>query len=205
MLAELLRESSRPQHRSAESSDFITRLMKGELDLQAYTKYLINMAWLYQALEAKVAEGEPFESSEALWDDKLNRLESISRDLEALGVINWRATTAPTESMASYIAHIEALTGKSDLRLVAHHYTRYLGDLSGGQAISALVARHYNASVEQLSFYRFTQIDDLVRYKENYREALNGLAISPEDIEKLVREVQLAFEFNQKVFEDLNV
>lgn len=205
MLAELLRESSRPQHRSAESSDFITRLMKGELDLQAYTKYLINMAWLYQALEAKVAEGEPFESSEALWDDKLNRLESISRDLEALGVIDWRATTAPTASMASYIAHIEALTGKSDLRLVAHHYTRYLGDLSGGQAISALVARHYNASVEQLSFYRFTQIDDLVRYKENYREALNGLAISPEDIEKLVREVQLAFEFNQKVFEDLNV
>lgn len=203
MIAETLKTASRPQHQSAENSTFIMQLMRGQLDLEAYSKYLTNLAWLYQALETKVIEGQAFASSEPLWDARLNRLESITQDLAALGVSDWQSTTRPSSAMASYIEHINSLEGKSDFRLVAHHYTRYLGDLSGGQAIAALVARHYGATDEQLSFYRFSDIDDLVRYKEGYRENLDNLEISPEEIEILVTEVQLAFEFNQKVFEDL--
>jgi heme oxygenase len=203
MIAETLKTASRPQHESAESSTFITALMRGALDLEAYKRYLINLAWLYEALESKVAQGDPFSSTEPLWDARLNRLISITQDLEALGVSNWKATTKPTNAMASYIAHLEQLKGKSDLRLVAHHYTRYLGDLSGGQAISALVARHYGATPEQLTFYRFNEIDDLVRYKETYRANLDSLVISQAQLEELVDEVKKAFEFNQRVFENL--
>ena len=203
MIAETLKTASRPQHESAESSTFITALMRGALDLEAYKKYLINLAWLYEALEAKVAQGEAFSSSEPLWDSGLNRLDSITRDLEALGVADWRLETKPSNAMASYIAHLDELQGKSDLRLIAHHYTRYLGDLSGGQAIAALVARHYGATAEQLSFYRFAEIDDLVRYKEAYRANLDSLSLDDVQIQVLVDEVKKAFEFNQRVFEDL--
>lgn len=203
MIAETLKTASRPQHESAESSTFITALMRGALDLAAYKKYLINLAWLYEALESKVAQGEPFSSSEPLWDSRLNRLDSITRDLEALGVADWRVETKPSNAMASYISHLDQLQGKSDLRLIAHHYTRYLGDLSGGQAIAALVARHYGATPEQLTFYRFAEIDDLVRYKEAYRANLDSLNLDDAQIQDLVDEVKKAFEFNQRVFEDL--
>lgn len=203
MIAETLKLASRPQHESAENSSFITALMRGALDLAAYKKYLINLAWLYEALEAKVAEGDAFDSSESLWDTRLNRLDAITSDLEALGVANWRTETKPSNAMLSYIEHLASLQGKSDLRLVAHHYTRYLGDLSGGQAIAALVARHYGATAEQLSFYRFSEIDDLVRYKEAYRSKLDGLQLNETQLQDLVAEVQKAFAFNQRVFEDL--
>lgn len=202
-IAKLLKESSKSQHEQAETSKFVVDLMRGQLNLDAYTRYLTNLAWLYLALEAKIQEGEPVATSEAIWDERLNRLESITKDLDALGVQNWQRTTEPSEAMQSYIQHIEALDGKSDHKLIAHHYTRYLGDLSGGQAISALVARHYGATQEQLNFYRFTEIEDLVRFKEHYRGVLDGLQFSNKQIDELVLEVQLAFEFNQKVFEDL--
>lgn len=202
-IAKLLKESSKAQHEQAETSKFVVELMRGQLNLDAYKRYLANLAWLYLALEAKIQEGEPVATSEALWDERLNRLESITKDLDALGVQNWQHTTEPSEAMQSYIQHIEALDGKSDHKLIAHHYTRYLGDLSGGQAISALVARHYGATQEQLNFYRFTEIEDLVRFKEHYRGVLDGLQFSNKQIDELVLEVQLAFAFNQKVFEDL--
>ena len=202
-IAKLLKESSKAQHEQAETSKFVVELMRGQLNLDAYKRYLANLAWLYLALEAKIQEGEPVATSEAIWDERLNRLESITKDLDALGVQNWQHTTEPSEAMQSYIQHIEALDGKSDHKLIAHHYTRYLGDLSGGQAISALVARHYGATQEQLNFYRFTEIEDLVRFKEHYRGVLDGLQFSNKQIDELVLEVQLAFAFNQKVFEDL--
>ena len=204
-ISQLLKDSSRTQHDQAETSKFIVELMRGQLNLDSYKRYLTNLAWLYLALEAKIQEGEPVATSEELWDARLSRLNSITSDLEALGVPDWQQTTSPSSAMKSYIEHINKLDGKADPKLIAHHYTRYLGDLSGGQAISALVARHYGASQEQLSFYRFTEIEDLVRYKEHYRRVLDGLQLSKKQIDDLVNEVQLAFEFNQKVFEDLAV
>jgi heme oxygenase len=203
LIAEIIRNASRPQHKETENSSFIMDLMQGKLNLEAYAKYLTNLAWLYESLEAKVRSGSAFTSSEDIWDEKLVRLDAITQDLEALGVHDWKNTTSPSTAMTSYIEHINSLEGKSDFRLVAHHYTRYLGDLSGGQAIAALVGRHYGATSDQLNFYRFQQIDDIVRYKDSYRAALDSLEISSEQIEELVKEVQLAFAFNQKVFEDL--
>jgi len=203
MIADLIKNATRIQHREAENSTFIMDLMQGKLSLEAYAKYLTNLAWLYESLESKVRIGLSFATSEGLWDKRLNRLEAITKDLEALGVHDWKMNTKPSRAMVSYIEHINSIEGKSDLRLVAHHYTRYLGDLSGGQAIAALVGRHYGATPEQLNFYQFSEIDDIVRYKDAYRSTLNSLEITDEQVDELVSEVQLAFEFNQKVFEDL--
>ena len=202
-ISKILRESSMRQHQQAENSEFIANLMRGRLDLAAYTRYLVNLAWLYEALEAQVENGVAFESSEPLWDTRLNRVDSITRDLAELGVTDWRTTTEPSAAMKSYIEHLNSLAGKSDFRLVAHHYTRYLGDLSGGQAIAALVARNYGATENQLSFYRFDNIENLVRYKEQYRENLDSLTLDEAQIDELIAEVQLAFAKNQSVFEDL--
>ena len=204
-LSRLMRESSQQQHQEAESSPFVAALMRGELSLGDYTTYLVQLAWLYDALERQVANGVARPTSELLWDSRLNRLDAITADLAELGIANWRETTAPSSSMSTYIAHLDSLSGRADVRLVAHHYTRYLGDLSGGQAIAALVARHYGATPAQLSFYRFDDIDDLVRYKEAYRGHLDGLDLTPEECATLVTEVQLAFTMNQRVFDELSV
>lgn len=177
--------------------------MKGELSLNDYSAYLANLAHIYEALESTANRNTPLASSELLWDSRLARFACIEADLESLGYVNWRTSFEPTPGTQRYVAHLNSISGLDDVRLIAHHYTRYLGDLSGGQAISALVARHYGATPNQLSFYQFPEIDNIVRYKESYRDALDGLTLDDDQLSDLVAEVALAFELNQQIFDGL--
>jgi heme oxygenase len=191
-LADHLRASSSQQHRDTETRSFITELMSGELSLADYTRYLGQYAWVYEALEQLVD-----------FDPNLERLPAIESDLAALGVEDWRRAHQPLPATTAYITHLQSLTSADTVRCLAHHYTRYLGDLSGGQAIASLVARHYGAAPEQLGFYRFDAINNIVQYKRAYRDRLNALSLAAADVNTLVAEVDAAFTYNGAVFDGL--
>jgi heme oxygenase len=201
-LADYLRASSSSQHRDTETRSFITALMSGELTLADYTRYLGQYAWVYEALEQLVDRVSQVDHIE-VFDPALERLPAIESDLAALGVQDWRIEHPPLPSTTAYITHLQALTSADSVRCLAHHYTRYLGDLSGGQAIAALVARHYGAAPEQLGFYRFDAINNIVQYKRSYRDKLNALSLPPADVDTLVAEVDAAFTYNGAVFDGL--
>ncbi|MGC4174664.1 heme oxygenase (biliverdin-producing) [Demequina sp.] len=199
-IAARLREATAPEHRDTETRGFITRLMGGELDLAAYTAYLAQYAYVYRALEARV----PLASDpEFLKDAGLIRTPSIASDLANLGAPDWEQTHPALPATAAYVAHLESLDRDDVPRYVAHHYTRYLGDLSGGQAIAALVARHYGATDDQLAFYRFETIDSPVRYKRAYRDGLDGLDFDEDQTQVLFAEAKKSFVFNGAIFEAL--
>ncbi len=198
-LADHIRSSSAEQHRSTEQRTFITELMRGQRSLADYTRYLAQYAWVYEALEELVVRVKSLD----LFDPTLARLATIENDLTALGVSDWRREHPPLPATVAYVTHLRALAQSDNLRCLAHHYTRYLGDLSGGQAISRLVARHYGATAEQLSFYRFDDIGDIVKYKRAYRDGLNALTLSKEEVDDLVAEVDAAFTFNGAIFDEL--
>lgn len=153
--AAALRLATLSEHRAAEDREFIARLMAGELSLGEYTRYLAQFGWVYAALEARV----PGPDDPALFDPALARSTSIQHDLLHLGVADWRSEHPPLPATEAYIAHLASIPANDTVRWVAHHYTRYLGDLSGGQAIARIVARHYGATAEQLSFYDFAGIE----------------------------------------------
>lgn len=194
-----LRTETHEQHRSTESRPFIVALMKGELSIEDYTRYLAQMAWVYEALESRT----PSETDFAIYDARLDRLAEIEKDLAALGAADWRTSHPALASTERYTARLRELVATDDPRFVAHHYTRYLGDLSGGQAISRLVARHYAATDEQLAFYRFDGIDNHVQFKRAYREQLDALPLSDEQSAAVVAEALAAFEFNGALFDEL--
>jgi heme oxygenase (biliverdin-producing, ferredoxin) len=198
-VAALVRAASADDHRAAETRGFITALMGGDLSLDEYTRYLAQLAWVYEALEERGSRpGDP-----AVFDPALARMAAIEADLAALGASAWREAHPALPATADYAAHLRVIAD-DDVRFLAHHYTRYLGDLSGGQAIAALVARHYGATPEQLGFYRFEVADGgVVGYKRGYREAMNALALSPDEVDVLVGEVRTSFRMNSAVFEAL--
>lgn len=198
-VAALVREASRPAHQAAETRGFVTKLMGGELTLQAYVDYLAQFAWIYEALEARAAvPGEP-----AIFDPSLNRFAAIESDLRELGVTDWRTEHPMLPATAEYVARLGEVR-QDDVRYLAHHYTRYLGDLSGGQAIAALVARHYGATPEQLRFYDFSELGSPVRYKEAYRAQMNGFGLDEAGIATLIDEVGISFDLNAALFDELN-
>jgi len=198
-VAALVRAATAEDHRNAETRGFITRLMGGELSLDDYTRYLAQFAWVYEALEERgIREGDG-----EVFDPKLARLAAIESDLAALGAADWRETHPALPATAAYAAHLRAVSD-DDVRYLAHHYTRYLGDLSGGQAIAALVGRHYGATAEQLSFYDFDLGDEgPVRYKRRYRDAMNALALDPVQVDALIEEAKASFRLNGAIFEGL--
>jgi heme oxygenase len=197
-VAALVRAATADDHRNAESRGFITRLMGGELSLDDYTRYLAQYAWVYEALEERGSRAEDPE----VFDPRLARFAAIESDLAALGAADWRETHPPLPATAAYVAHLRELAD-DDVRYLAHHYTRYLGDLSGGQAIAALVSRHYGATPEQLSFYDFDLDEGPVRYKRRYREAMNALALEPAEVDLLIEEARASFRLNGAIFEAL--
>ncbi|MDQ4137654.1 MAG: biliverdin-producing heme oxygenase [Actinomycetota bacterium] len=201
-VAALLRHASAEDHRATERRPFLTRLTSGSLSLDAYARYLGQLRWIYEAMESRPADDVD------LFDVRLHRSAAIQADLTALGVADPASDHPPLPATARYAAHLSALArspirADSTVRYLAHHYTRYLGDLSGGQAVAALVARHYGASEHQLAFARFPELGPVVDAKRRYRAQLNAVPLDEADLEELVREVRRAFAFNGAIFDEL--
>jgi hypothetical protein len=61
---------------------------------------------------------------------------------------------------------------------VAHHYTRYLGDLSGGQAIGRIIGREFGLDGGVgTAFYSFSEVPKPKLYKDAYRARLDALPL----------------------------
>jgi heme oxygenase len=193
MLSAMVREASKESHQSAENSPFMVALLKGELSTSAYCDYLSQLAPIYETLESWTTTKLP------LFDRRLDRFERIISDMESMcgmGMV--------LDETIAYTSHLKNIAAaKDEIRFLAHHYVRYLGDLSGGQAIARLVMRNMSIPPNFLSFYEFDQINDKVRYKENYRENLDNLELTPDQTESFISEVMLAFEHHEKIFNAL--
>ncbi|HYF72032.1 MAG TPA: biliverdin-producing heme oxygenase, partial [Nocardioides sp.] len=87
--------------------------------------------------------------------------------------------------------------------LVAHHYTRYLGDLSGGQAIGRILDRSFGLGGRGVAFYAFPQIPRPKPYKDAYRVRLDALGLSADQRDLVVAEVKEAFRLNQALVAEL--
>jgi heme oxygenase len=198
-LALLVRQETAEVHRGAETRPFIHALMTGELTLGDYVRYLAQFAYVYSALESRM----PRPADPAILDPALARFAAIESDLAALGVADWRAEHPALPATAAYAAHIRGIGPDDVTAYIAHHYTRYLGDLSGGQAIARLVARHYEATPQQLAFFEFDRIANIVEYKREYRDGLNELELEPEEVERFIAEVRASFAFNTAIFDEL--
>lgn len=198
-----LKSATRAEHAAAEHSSFIQNLMEGKLSAEDYVRLLAQYQPLYRALEKACAAWRCEPSVRQLLDPALERSESIRNDLagltEYLGIQMPDLTTA-VMLYTQRIHEVGAMA--SPERLIAHHYLRYLGDLSGGQAIGALVARHYNIPSELLTMWKFPTIDKPKIYKDAYRIHLDHFAREANQAE-IVDEARLGFALNRNLFVEL--
>ncbi|GAB3045175.1 biliverdin-producing heme oxygenase [Sediminivirga luteola] len=201
-LAVLLRESTQEAHEAAENASFMSSLMGGHLSAEAYADLLDQYWFFYRALEQKADafEGDP--QIGEIVDRRLDRLPAIETDVLAL---RGRPAheTEPLPATVEYVARIEGIGADEPERFLAHHYLRYLGDLSGGQVVGRLVGRHYGIADDALTMYRFAGIEKPKPYKDRYRDLLAGLDFSPAQRERLIEEARAGFQLNKRIFDQL--
>lgn len=111
--------------------------------------------FVYEAIEAKLAEHLERDPDFAFAFPELIRLPAIERDLEHWLGADWRSQIEPTPTTKRYVERIQEVGDQPHL-FVAHHYTRYLADLSGGQMIAAMHREAYGLSDRKgAEFYDF--------------------------------------------------
>lgn len=200
-LSERLREETRQSHESAEHSSFMEELLAGELDAAAFTALQEQALLFYSALEDAVVAcaGDPRLADIA--DRGLDRRSALVHDLTVLG---GTVNAEPLDETAAYVAELQRIGRDRDVpALIAHHYTRYLGDLAGGQVIGRLMGRHYGVAADGLTFYDFPHIPKPKVYRDGYRAALDALQLTGEEQRTLLAASTDAFAFNTGVFEGL--
>ena len=88
--------------------------------------------------------------------------------------------------------------------LVGHHYTRYMGDLSGGQILKNIAEKSLKLRPgEGLHFYDFDKIEDKKAFKNTYRNVLNHLRINQSQANAIITEANFAFRLNMYMFDEL--
>jgi len=196
-----MRQRTLDEHQAAEDSDFMSSLMKGLVNERGYIDYLLRLRPVYAVMEEVVREHRDDPAVAAVYDADLERLATIDADLDhwAPGV----ERTVDSPAADAYCARVREAAAEWSPYLVAHHYTRYLGDLSGGLAIGRVVDRTYELEGRGLAFYRFEAIEKPKPYKEGYRARLDALDLDADDRERLIEEAKVAFRLNQGLFREL--
>ncbi|WP_219635446.1 biliverdin-producing heme oxygenase [Nocardioides ungokensis] len=135
-----MREGSRGDHEHAESSDFVADLMAGRAHPARYAAYLRRLRAVYAALETAVHE----QRHHVAGRPGARRCPVPSRrprpGPRPLGAGRCRSGHLGGDRRLP--ERIERAAHRPHL-LVAHHYTRYLGDLSGGRMLARALRRGY--------------------------------------------------------------
>ena len=120
----------------------------------------------------------------------------------------WRDGVQPSAATRKYVARVEEVAREAPYLLIAHMYTRYLGDLFGGQMMGGMARRSLDLDASLgTKLYEFDDIPakDIKPFIEEWYAQLNKLELSDEQKERIVDEGNEVFRLNIEVFEELNL
>lgn len=203
-LATLLREGTKKAHTMAENVGFVKCFLKGVVEKTSYRKLVANLYFVYSAMEEEMERHRQHPILSKVYFQQLNRQRSLETDLKYYFGSQWRDAIALSPAGEAYVQRIREVSNKEPELLIAHLYTRYLGDLSGGQILKGIAQRAMNLSDgEGTAFYEFEEIPDEKQFKATYRQALDELPIDEATATRIVDEANAAFGMNMKLFQEL--
>ena len=182
-------------HVEAERSGVISDLLRGEASRDGYILLQRNLLPAYQALERGLERHRATPGLAALATYRLERSAALEADLIALCGGSFAGIPLLPEGEV-YTQRIDACADGDGARLIAHAYTRYLGDLNGGQILKRLLMKKPGLRAAEASFYDFPDYDDLPTLKAEYRDALDRAGTMVADPQAVIDEGSLAFQLN---------
>lgn len=203
--ATVIRTASHEQHTEAETSTFMSDLLGGRLGVDAYARYTEQLWFVYEALEADAERLASDPVAGPFIQPELLRLASLERDLAHLRGPRWRMGLSALPATQAYADRVRECAENWPGGYVAHHYTRYLGDLSGGQIIRDKAERTWGFARkgDGVRFYVFEGIANPAAFKRGYRELLDGVRADDLEKQRIVAECKKAFALNTAVFRAL--
>jgi len=202
--SQALRERTWSGHDESEGAGFMSDLMSGRGTREDYIALVAQHYFVYEALETAGAAFADDAVAAPFLSDQLTRLPALEADLGFLLGEGWRDAIAPLPTTVRYVDRIRGIVARRWAGgFVAHHYTRYLGDLSGGQVIRRIMQRQFGFETNGVGFYLFDQIASPKQFKETYRDQLDAVSWDETERERVIDEVLTAYRLNTELFDDL--
>ena len=201
----VIRTASHEQHTEAENSTFMSDLLGGRLGVEAYARYTEQLWFVYEALETEAHRLASDPVAGPFIRPELFRLAALERDLAHLRGAGWRAALSALPATEAYAARVRLCAEQWTGGYIAHHYTRYLGDLSGGQIIRGKAEKTWGFARrgDGVRFYVFEGVANPAAFKRGYRELLDGIRADDLEKQRIVAECKRAFALNTAVFRAL--
>ncbi|XP_068435228.1 heme oxygenase 1a [Clinocottus analis] len=204
-LSEQVKAATKDCHVRAENTQLMLSYQKGLITLPQYKVLLCSLYEVYKALEEELDRNSSHPAVAPIYfPQELARLETLERDLGHFFGPGWRERVVVPAATHRYGQRLREIGRESPELLVAHAYTRYLGDLSGGQVLGKITQKSLGLSGrEGLSFFSFPGVTSPNRFKQLYRARMNAIELTAEEREAVLQEAVTAFELNIQVFDDL--
>jgi heme oxygenase len=188
----------------AENVNFIKSFLGGVIDKGSYTEMLSKLYFVYEAIENAMEKNKDHEYIKPIYFPELNRTDSLKEDLIFHYGEDWLENVTLSKATLDYVNRINAISKEKPELLVAHAYTRYLGDLSGGQILKKIAQRSMGLEGSKgLAFYEFKEVSDEAQFKLNYKAALDSLPIKENEASQIIAEANTAFTLNMNIFSEL--
>lgn len=196
-----LRSLTWQDHEKAEYTDYTQALLQGRLNLTGYTALVAQHYFAYVVLEEAAERMRDDAIGSLFVFDALFRVPALEKDLEQLLGVTWRDQIEPSESTQEYLNRLRETCFDWPGGFIAHSYTRYLGDLSGGQFIKKAVQKAFGDTA--VAFYDFPRIPDHNAFKTRYRALLDEVSWDDGEQQRVIAEAVLAYQLNTKVLAEL--
>eukprot|EP01088_Endostelium_zonatum_P003781 TRINITY_DN14963_c0_g1_i1.p1 TRINITY_DN14963_c0_g1~~TRINITY_DN14963_c0_g1_i1.p1 ORF type:complete len:224 (-),score=59.61 TRINITY_DN14963_c0_g1_i1:129-800(-) len=189
-------------HKKVEGHKYVEYLAKGELKIESYLQHLEDLSLVYETLEEEIRKNvERNLELEKIYFSCLERHLYIMADIQYLqDELNLEVN--PSSAARRYAERLREIGENAPLCLVAHAYTRYMGDVSGGMILKRFLSKRWPQAT---NMYDFTDLltsekKTIKAFKDLYKERLDSIILSPEQFYNVVKEAHLAFELAEELF-----
>ncbi|KAF4700933.1 Heme oxygenase 2, partial [Perkinsus olseni] len=201
-----LRLETSKLHRAAENVLYVRRFLKGGVSREEYVQFILGLYHVYSVMEGRLdtAVQAGNRLCQAVDFREVRRVDSLRRDLNELVGVEEAEKLIECPMRPAVRAYCDRLSSVPPTMLLAHCYTRYLGDLSGGQILRKAAKRHLGRDCPT-HFYEFEEIGGNCQVmKDRYKSAIDSCGIAAEVADALVEESLCAYALNVQLFEEMD-
>ena len=196
-LSTVLRQATWGAHEEVESGPLEDALAAGRLDREVYADLLAQSLAVYEVIEQLAVPMATDPIAGPFVRPEVFRADHVQRDLTFYWGTGWRDRVDLLPETEFYVDRIRS-AASDPIAWIAHSYTRYLADLSGGLVIDKAITEAYGLVQDGRWLYTFelpTGVDPKT-WKNAYRQLLNVLDLAPEAAIRLVEEALVAYQCN---------
>jgi heme oxygenase (biliverdin-producing, ferredoxin) len=197
-LSTVLRQATWGAHEEVESGPLEDALADGRLRPDVYADLLAQSLAVYQAIEGIAPRMASDPIAGPFVRPEVFRTTNVERDLAYYWGEGWADRIELLPETEFYVDRIETVATADPLAWIAHGYTRYLADLSGGLVIDKAITDAYGLEQDGRWLYTFdlpVGIDPKT-WKNAYRQLLNVLDLDTATAIALIEEALIAYQCN---------